>query len=598
MNSRMPFSNQLAVVAALVFTPIGYAAVSQPQAPNRPQVDPSFGQRPLSFEANQGQTDSTVKFLSRGPGYSLHLTSAEAVLTLRRSGSPSATQPGKGGSIKPQTSSSAVLRMQLQGANPKAAVLGFDELPGKVNYLHGKEAKAWRTGIATYAKVQYTGVYPGIDLVYYGNQRQLEYDFVVAPGADPKAIRMNFEGAEKLALDAEGKLIVKTAGGDVIQHKPVVYQEINGVRQDIAGNYVLYPAAEGKAPQVGFQLAQYDSSHPLTIDPVMVYAIYLGGTGDDAAGPIAVDRWGNIYVTGSTDSTDFPIARAFQKTLVVSSDEYGFPYRDAFITKLNPKGAVVYSTYFGGTGNEGGNSIAVDPSGNAYVTGNTTSTDFPTKKPLQATLKGTSNAFVAKLNPVGSLVYSTYLGGSTSESGNAITVDRSGNAYVTGQTSSTDFPTVHALQNALIGTSDAFIAKLNPVGSALVYATYLGGNGSDDIYSGDRDSGAGIAVDNFGSAYITGVTNSTDFPTMKPLQPDYGGTSGAPSNYLPYEDAFVVKLNPAGSALVYSTYLGGDSGDEGRSIAVDGLGNVYVTGWTWSTNFPTVQPWQEALAGG
>jgi len=597
----------------------------------------SYARLPLSFEANQGQADEWVKFVSRGPGYTLFLTGSEAVLALNqpqpapaKSGrtqrdapmerwrpagpggfSELATSPGAG--KMPALHTQATLRMKLVGANPKPDMRGVDELSGKSNYFIGNDPSKWRTNVPNYAKVEYREVYPGINLVHYGDGGQLEHDFVVAAGADPSAIRFAVEGADKLELDAQGDLVLHGAGTEARLRKPVIYQEANGVRHKVAAGYSITPHSVLRTPhsaEIGFELAAYDAALPLVIDPVLVYSTYFsagsaiavdssgnayvcGGStvakikadgsalvystvigGADCRG-IAVDASGSAYVTGFTNSTNFPTASPLQ-------DTYGGA-NDAFVAKLNAAGsALVYSTYLGGSGDDQGNGIAVDASGSAYVTGSTYSTNFPTASPLQPTNRGSwSNAFVAKLNAAGSaLVYSTYLGGSGGDEGHGIAVDSSGNAYVTGSTGSTNFPTASPLQATNGGSRDAFVAKLNAAGSALIYSTHLGGN-SDD-------SGEGIAVDSSGNAYVAGWTTSTNFPTASPLQPTWGG--GA-------YDGFVTKLNAAGSALVYSTYLGGSSYEYGYGIAVDSSGNAYVTGFTGSPNFPTASPLQATYGG-
>ena len=473
---------------------------------------------------------------------------------------------------------SPVVRMKLVGANPSPRVSGLEELPGKSNYFIGNDPSQWRTNVPHYAKVQYNDVYPGVDLVYYGNQRQLEYDLVVAPGADPGAIALSFEGVERLRIDAQGDLVLHTSGGQIRQHKPLVYQEVDGGHREIAGAYVLNGDRE-----VGFQIAAYDVGEPLIIDPVLTDSTYLGGNGNDRSFAIAVDASGNAYVTGQTSFTGFPTASPFQAD--------GGGGQNAFVTKLNAAGnALVYSTYLGGSDSETGRGIAVDASGSAYVTGSTESTDFPTANPIQPALGGTGDAFVTKLNAAGNaLVYSTYLGGSSFEGGYGIAVDGSGNAYVTGSTFSTDFPTATPLQPATGGGFDAFVTKLNAAGSALVYSTYLGGS--------SVEGGFGIAVDGSGNAYVTGSTSSADFPTASPIQPTIGGVIGGDI------DAFVTKLNAAGNALVYSTYLGGSSSEGGTNsiqlaVAVDASGNAYVAGTTTSTDFPTASPIQPAHGGG
>jgi len=589
-------------------------------------VSESYGKLPLQFEVNRGQTDKAVRFLSRGPGYGLYLTASEAVLVLAR---PDA-----------KAQKSVALRMSLVGAARKPVLTGLDELPGKANYFIGKDPARWRSNVPTYAKVRYRNVYPGIDLVYYGKQRQLEYDFVVAPGADPRKIVLGFKGADKLKIDAGGDLLLHTAGNDIRQHKPVVYQDIDGFRHEIAGGYVRKGAG-----RVGFKLAAYDASRPLIIDPVVLsYSTYLGGNSGDFGAAIAVDASGNAYVTGNTSSTDFPTtAGAFQVSFG------GNINGDAFVTKLNPTGTVlVYSTYLGGIDLDQGSGIAVDAEGNAYVTGYTRSNNFPiTAGAFQTTFAdpaGSGNVFVTKINPTGAaLVYSTYLGGSGDElfsaAGNGIALDSGGSAYVTGSTRSADFPiTAGAFQSVHSGAYDnPFVTKLDPTGSTLIYSTFLGeglgrgiavgSNGSayvtgtiqgpfpttsgavqrtsgsafvtkldptgttlnySTLLGGGRDGGEAIAVDAEGNAYVTGFTYSANFPTTPgAFQPTFGDALDPPNRFGPDPDAFVTKLNPTGSAFVYSTYLGGNGAEFGRGIAVDASGNAYVTGSTGSLNFPT-----------
>jgi hypothetical protein len=539
------------------------------------RLEAAYGKLPLRFEANRGQTDPRVKFLSRGSGYTFFLTPEEAVLVLR-----SRVPAAKGDKTRPEDALASVasreepgrqtvLRMRMVGASPAPEVEGLDALPGKSHYFIGNDPKKWRTGVPSFAKVRYAGIYPGIDLVFHGSQRRLEYDFVVAPSADPEVIRLAWKGAKRLEVDSRGELVLHVPGGKVDHRAPVVYQVIDGSRREIQGSYVL----RGK-DEVGFRVAAYDRRRPLVIDPVLIYSTYLGGSDADWGWAIAVDGAGNAYVTGYTYSTNFPTASPLQGA-------YGGGSCDVFVSKLNALGsALIYSTYLGGSDADKGRGIAVDGAWNAYVTGSTSSANFPTVSPLQAANAGSMDAFVAKLNAAGSaLVYSTYLGGSSNDSGQGIAVDGSGNALVTGQTQSSNFPTASPLQAGYAGYGDVFVSKLNAAGSALVYSTYLGG--------GSVDGGYGIAVDASGNAYITGQTRSTDFPTASPLQAANAG----------FYDAFVSKLNAAGSALVYSTYLGGGNAEDGDSIAVDGAGNAYVTGFTLSTDFPTASPLQAANAG-
>jgi len=560
-------------IATLLTLVTGFALPFAAAAETR--VSQSYGKLPLHFEANQGQTHQDVRFLARGSGYSLYLTPTEAALTLTKQVSP-ARKPAAHGKSEPRgAATGTALRISFAGANPRPRVTGLEELPGKANYFIGNDPAKWRTNVPTYAKVRYTDLYPRIDLLYYGNQRQLEYDLVVRPGADPTRIVLDIQGADRLQVDAQGDLVLQMTVGPIRQRKPVIYQEIDGVRKDIPGGYVL----KGEH-QVGYKVAAYDASQPLVIDPVLSYSTYLGSSDEEGETRIAVDAAGNAYVAGETVSSNFPTtAGAFQTTFGGGV----FGAGDAFVTKLNPTGsALVYSTYLGGSSSDAGYGIAVDAAGNAYVTGGTGSTDFPTTIGAFQTTKGGGfrDAFVTKLNPTGSaLVYSTYLGGSGDDYGEGIKLDAAGNAYVTGGTGSTVFPTTAGAFQRTFGapvcdgcTSNAFVTKLDPTGSALVYSTYLGGSG--------RDGGWGIAVDTLGNAYVTGsTTSSTNFPTTTgAFQTTYGGGFG---------EAFVTKLNPTGSALVYSTYLGGSGGESGRGIAVDTLGNAYVTGGTSSTDFPT-----------
>jgi len=534
----------------------------------------AYGNLPLAFEVNEGQAAGQVDFLARGEGYMLSLTPGTAVLHLQQ------------GAARDE------LQIQLVGANSAAVGVGQDELVTRTNYLIGSDPSQWHTNIANYGKVEYQNVYAGINLVYYGtNQGQLEYDFVVAPGADPGAIKLSIQGAQSIMLDAQGNLVLHTAGGDLVQHAPVIYQELDGQRQSVAGAFVL----DGNN-QFSFQIGTYDASRPLTIDPVLSYSTYLGGSSNDSGQAISVDSAGNAYITGNTYSANFHTTAGSPQGALGGNI-------DVFVAKLNPSGtALVYSTYLGGTYEDQGSAIAVDAAGNAYVTGSTASNNFPVTAGAfqQTNPAGWFKGFVAKLNSTGSaLLFSTYLGGSGGfDSSKAIAVDGTGNTYVTGSTSSSDFPTLNPVQAAHADNTssfvDVFVTKLNVTGTGLVYSTFLGGSGDD--------FGNGIAVDAAGNAYVTGsatTTHPTDpswgliaFPTT----PGAFQTANASSSGVP----FVTKLDSSGSTLAYSTFIGGTSGydDRASDIAVDAVGNAYVTGSTQAADFPTTPGAFQRTKGG
>jgi uncharacterized protein (TIGR03437 family) len=526
------------------------SAPATAEAMSRAQA--AYGQLPLSFEANRGQTDSRVKFFARGGHFNFFLTDTESVL---------AWPGGK--------SREAALRMKWIGANLSSRIEGMEEAPGKANYLTGDDPARWLVDVPRYARVRYRDLYPGVDLIYYGNQDRLEYDLVVKPGADPKMIRFSVSGARSMRLLANGDLVLRTAVGEARYHRPVIYQEINGERRMVTGRYARLARRE-----IGFVIGDYDRSRELVIDPLLAYASLFSGGQKDIINAIAVDREGNAYVTGKAVSVDFPTTTgSFQRT-------YNGGDTDAFVVKLNPAGnSRVYATYIGGNSADTGFGVAVNDAGEVYVTGATNSGNFPTTQGAYrraiASLSG-ADAFVTKLNASGSaLVYSTYLGGADDtrpdDAGLAIAIDSAGNAYVTGRSHSFDFPTTPgAFQRGSFFGDDGFVTKLNPSGSGLVYSTLIAGNG-DDI-------GAAIAVDAGGNVYLTGYTKSADFPTTP------GAFQRTPSVGL---DAYALKLNPAGSGLVYSTFFAADRDDAGQAIAIDASGQVYVTGKTTSTNFPT-----------
>lgn len=506
-------------------------------------IKESYARIPLSFVANHGQADTNVKFIARGSGYSLALGPTTFTLAVGNS-----------------QSRASVLRATLLGSNAAAKLTGLEQLITKTNYFVGSDPRKWQTNIPNYAKVKYSSVYPGVDLVFYGNQNVLEYDFTVAPGANPNVITLRFDGISNLRVDEQGDLILRTDAGETRQSKPVVYQQIDGAKRIIPASYIV----KGKN-QIAFQIANYDRSKPLVIDPTLAFSTFLGGSGMDRGDGIAVDAAGNAYITGSTASTNFPVTPgAFQ------TQKVGIGEPDAFVTKMNATGtALIYSTYFGGSNRDAGNDIAIDAAGNAYITGLTDSSDLPITPGAFRTspvLSDEFDSFAMKLNATGSaLVYSTYVGPVI---GSGIAVDAAGNAYITGQANAVHPTTPGAFQTTPGGSSDAFVSKLNATGTALMYSTFLGGSGFDFATK--------IAIDAAGNAYVTGQAQAGFPVTAGAFQTNFNGGN----------DAFVTKLNATGTALVYSTFLGGSGNENGNSIAVNAAGNAYVTGVTDSSNFP------------
>jgi len=549
----------------------------------------------LSFEANQGQTDSQVKFLTRGDGYSLFLTSHEAVFTLR---------PPAGAKAPP-----AVFRMELRGANRAVRVTGADKLTGVANYYIGNDPKKWRSGITTCGKVKYQGIYPGVDAVFYGNQRQLEYDFVVAPGADPRQISLGLTGA-KPSLDAVGNVVLKLTDGDLALKKPVVNQNIAGEKKPVDAGYII------AGNRVSFHLGKYDHNQTLVIDPVFTYLTYLGGSSVDYIGGItgvnqttrpthalAIASAGAVYVTGQTISNDFPVINPYQATRNESGGAY-----TAFVSELNPTGtALLYSTYLGGSvtaggfaGSDVGASIVWDSFDNAaYVVGTTSSSDFPTMPgAFQKVYSGNFTAFVSKFNNAGQLTKSTFLVAPITY-GLGVATDSQGRAYVVGFTgynctpngSTCPFPTT---PRAVIPTPPAsfngygFVSVFDTNLATLLYSTLLGDPHAAPPGGGATTSEAfGVTVDANGNFYVVGVTSSPSLPTTAgAFQPTLGVANSIPLV------GFAAKFGPVaanGAALTYLTYLeatGVGFGDFPSGVAADSQGNAYVGGYTNSPTFP------------
>jgi len=602
---------------------------------------------PLSFEPNQGQAAATVQFLSRGAGYAIFLAPGKVVLNLERQKPASAPATGQ----TPEAASADTLRMSLIGANAKANAVGLAPQPGVVSYFIGNDPKNWRSGIPTYGKVNYGQIYPGVDLIFYGNQRQLEYDFVVAPGADPSRIAWRIDGA-RASIDAEGNLVLSAPNGPASFKKPVLYQMNGDQKTPVEGSFAV------AGHEIRFRLGSYDHSRALIIDPVLSYATYLAGSSTDhiglPTGPgnlavgmsqgIALDSAGSVYVTGYTYSIDFPTKTPYQPappTKVAGVSPGQWP--SAFVTKFSPDGSsLVYSTYLGGNGYDNAYAIAVDSSGNAYVTGETDSPDFPvtngayqtvcspapnnTGAPVQNSsdcYSSNTSAFVTKLNPTGtSLVYSTFLGGNGSWAyATAIAVDGAGRAYIAGNenedcyrgqpyTFQSCFPTTNG---AVIGGAQpvggdpqfAFVAAFDPTGAQLLYSTLFGDlNFQCTIACGGDTYGTGIAVDASGYFYLVGETMASNLPTTAGVIQPTGAPLGNPATYVQAWRGFIAKFNPVtsagGASLAYSTYLGGKTGNTGdfiSGIAIDNESYAYVVGFTNSKDFPVTSGAYQTVCG-
>jgi hypothetical protein len=622
----------------------------------------ALGSLPIRFEPNVGQTDGEVDFLARSANATIFLTAREAVLVVggHGSGIGDRSETGlraraSGGFEEPAANpstlapdlqpSASVLRLQPVGANPHARVTGLELLPGTTNYFIGDDPSKWRTNVPSYTRVKYEGVYPGIDLVFYGNGGDLEYDFVCAPGADPSRIGLAVEGADRVEIDAVGELVMHTAAGTVRQQAPRIYQEAGGGRRDVAGGYVLR-----RDGTVGFELASYDTSQVLVVDPQLVYATYLGGSGFDAANGMAVDAAGAVYVTGYTRSPEFPIENGLPG--MTRPDEFNV---SAFVTKLSPEGTLVYSTFLGGSGTIG-KEIAVDATGAAYVVGDTTSRDFPTRNPIQATLRGFQNVFLAKLGVDGSsILFSTFLGGSNEEALDVV-VDEQGYAFVVGITraSNNEFPLVNARQTTYGGgESDGFLSIIDPSSPRLVLSSYFGGDEFDNASTCVLDPETG-------DVYVGGTTYSSDFiaegsssrkggPVVEHKDEWLAGLKAeAPRAYQyaynevqelkrrdpnSYADCkirmkwwrhaankFFIRVGSdlrkirskgqdTGVDMTFSLLdldlrvakeatFGGHGFDDTTGLALDARGAAYVVGYTDSTDLPTTNALQPAYAGG
>jgi len=644
------------LAVAILVSPSSHAARRVDRAPSPtpdrahhtatlpPTAQPDAG---LRFEANRGQTDDRVDFIVRGAGGPIFLTSREAVFRLTAT-----AQPGTERAPVPRPSpvpgactcatahaprDSAVVRLQLQGSNANARATGLGPVSGRTSYFLGSDPSNWRTNVASYERVGYRGVYPGVDLVYHGGAgSELEYDFTIAAGGDPSRIAFRAVGATNMRIDDSGNLVVATSAGELTERRPVVYQGDGADRRPVAGGFDI--RGDGT---IGFRVGPYDHAQPLVIDPILSYSTYLGGGGGDVGLAADVGADGSIYLAGSTDSINFPLnpaspggtsggtdifitkfnpagngltysvfvgGSADDTPALVRVDGAGntivrgqtmssnFPTvnaaqaayggnQDVVLFKLNPNGGMVYSTYIGGSAfDDCFTGLDIDAAGDAFVGGCTSSPDFPVKNAFQdtylATATGFNTGFFAKYSPTGTLMFSSFLGGSYSETLYGIVANTDGTFIVAGAAFSTDFPVVNPIQSTLNGSADGFVAKVKADGSGLIFSTYFGGSGLDYF--------SRIAGDGVGAIYATGTTDSPDFPTMNAFQPAYGGGP---------HDSFVTKINATGTAVEYSGYLGGSQDDNGFGISVDGLGVAHVTGSTNSLDFPLADPIQTQIGG-
>ncbi|MBB5341567.1 SBBP repeat-containing protein [Tunturiibacter gelidoferens] len=529
--------------------------IQKTQTPQGVEVQLSSAQTALVFEPNRGQASSNYQWIGRGAGFRLGITSDGATLefgehTAAKSSKPlfpNASQLSKV-QTKQKSAQSTLVKLHLTGSDGWKP-MGTKPTGGVSNYFIGKMPAGWHTDIPHYEQVKVPSVYKGVDLIFHGDESELEYDFVLAPGADPRQIQLQFEGAASLEVDkANGDLMLATPNKIQLRHaQPKIYQEVDGKKVPVKGGFRIL-----KGDTAGFTVEKYDPKKPLVIDPTISFVTFLGGSDTDTASAVAVDGLGDTYVTGQTYSGNFNVVGG-----IIQGSRSGDS--DAFVTKLGTHGNILFSTYLGGGDNDAGNGIAVDASG-VYIGGQTHSDDFPLSQPLQFAKKGDATVFVTKLSPSGNrLVYSTYLGGSNGENGGAIAIDASQSAYVAGFTTSTDFPVVNGYEYYPGGAVSGFVAKLSPNGASLMYSTYLGGS--------DVDSISAIAVDSSLSAYVTGESVSHDFPYAGYQSTMFGGSPSA----------FLTKLSPAGDSLIYSTSLSLET-TIGTGVSVDPAGDVYVAG--------------------
>lgn len=522
-----------------------------------PSTTANYGLLPLYFIKNAGQKDSHVRYYAQTKKYMLWATDNGLVFD-------SVLDPQKDG-ITPERD---ISRLNFPGANTGIEIHPEVETDYRVNYLIGNDPSAWLTDLPASESIIYKNLFDNIDLRIYGRESRIEYDWIIKPGGEADKIRFKYDGVAKVSLSPNGDLIVTTRFGEILHKKPEAWQIIDGKKIPVGAEFIKITGNS-----YGFKVSEYDKKHELIIDPLVIpYSTYLGGTDVDYGYAIAVDSQGSAYVTGYSNSFNFPVQNAYQ---------WWRTGNEVFVTKFSPSGAsLIYSTYIGGAGTDRANGIALDSSNNAYITGYTTSNNFPMVNAYDNSFSASNDVFVTKIAPAGnSLVYSTYIGDTLSDIGNDIAVDTLNRAYVTGTTTSTTFPTINAYDASHNVGTDAFVLRLAEAGNALEYSTFLG--------TASTDEGHSVAVDSSFSAYVTGRTNGAGFPTLNPFQAARSG------GY----DAFITKFSALGNTLVYSTYLGGTSDEECRGITIDAAGCAYVLGNTLSTNFPTLNPLQAARAG-
>jgi hypothetical protein len=590
-------------------SPLTLAAPDAITPATRARITATYAALPLAFEANQGQFDPQVKYLARGNGYKLYLTSSQAVMTVSRGTRDSEVRdmiedkrlgPAKIRRLLQERarktahpSSLAVVRMNFLGANPATQLAAEDQQAGRVNYFIGNNPAKWRSNIPLFGRVSYRDLYPGVDLAFHGAGRQFEFDYLVNPGADAATIALGFEGAEQMSTTSAGDLILTTAAGPVQLHKPVAYQEKDGVRQLVDVRFALK-----HDHQVAFALGDYDRNRQLVIDPTVTYSTYFGGDFADYGFGIAADASGDAFIAGATDSDSIPGPAG-------PTNNSSF---DVFVTEINSSGTLVFTTLFGGSSDDFAGGIAVDATG-IYVAGTTSSSDFPASATaaqptfLGGITHGNNDAFAVKLALNGSaIVWGSFIGGTDSDSGLAIAVDSTHDVFVVGETFSTGLgggagvgkfllPNGTALNlGQATGADDGYIVALDPNGTSYLLVSYLGGS-SNDLTTG-------VALDGSGNIYVSGETLSTDLPLTLPLQNKCGtdGTCNASALGGPFDDAFIVAIHASLSTYIYETYYGGSNVDDALAIAADAAGNAFVTGLTVSSDFPTAgTPFQKIL---